>query len=141
MECRATARHDWMERAAIGGSLLCLVHCIALPSAIALLPALGNAALPHDAHVWLLAFVVPATGGALIAGYRGHRDPRPLVVGVAGLCLLAVAALLLLETAWETPLTVIGSLAIVAAHGGNWMLRHAGPTRTDCPCDAGGEPR
>lgn len=136
MTRQTTVRQDRMERIALGASLLCLVHCLALPVAIAMLPAFGNVAtLPHEAHVWLLAFVAPATGTTLLSGYRSHRHPRPLAVGAAGLALIAIAALLLLETAWETPLTVAGSLMIVIAHGANWTLRHASKAAGDCQYD------
>ena len=37
-----THREDWFERAAMGASMLCLVHCLALPLIIAALPALSQ---------------------------------------------------------------------------------------------------
>lgn len=133
MTCHTTARQDWMERVAIGASLLCLIHCLALPIAIAMLPALANVMpIPEEAHVWLLGFVVPAAGLALLSGYRSHHDIRPLLAGSSGLALLAAAALLLPETAWDTLLTALGSLTIVSAHVLNWALRHACRRAQDC---------
>jgi len=126
MSCSKTVRQDWMERVAIGASLLCLVHCLALPIAIAMLPALAHAMpIPEDAHVWLLIFVIPAAGLALWSGYRTHCDIWPLFAGSAGIALLASAVLLMSETGWEMPLTVAGSLTVVFAHVLNWRLRHA----------------
>ncbi len=118
-------REDWLERTAMGASLLCLVHCLALPLILAALPTLGGIVhLPEEVHVWLLFLVLPATGAALLTGYRRHRDVRPLMVGGFGLALVTAAALLLLETRWEMPVTVAGSLFIAAAHVFNWTLRH-----------------
>lgn len=126
MDCGSAARQDWMERVAIGASLLCLVHCLAVPITIALLPSLTSPMpIPEEAHVWLLAFVIPAAGLTLLSGYRSHRDIRPLLAGSAGLLLLAFAALLLEETAWDMPVTVSGSLVLIIAHVLNWSLRHA----------------
>ncbi|RED17643.1 MerC domain-containing protein [Parasphingopyxis lamellibrachiae] len=122
----SAASQDRIERVAIGASLLCLVHCLVLPIAFATLPFLANTMpIPEQVHVWLLAFVIPAAGIALLSGYLSHRDIRPCLAGSAGLMLLASATLLLVETAWEMPFTVIGSLALILAHALNWSLRHA----------------
>lgn len=122
----SAASQDRIECVAIGASLLCLVHCLVLPIAFAMLPFLASTMpIPEEVHVWLLVFVVPAAGGALLSGYRNHRDIRPCLAGSAGLVLLAASALLLTETAWDIPLTVLGSLALIAAHLLNWRLRHA----------------
>ena len=133
MACNTAARQDWIERVAIGASLLCLVHCLALPIAIAMLPALATVIpIPEHAHVWLLGIVVPAAGFALLSGYRGHGDIRPSLAGAAGLVLLTLAALALPETVWDIPLTISGSAAVVFAHSLNWTLRHACRSTRDC---------
>ncbi|WP_161956895.1 MerC domain-containing protein [Sphingosinithalassobacter portus] len=135
-------RQDWIERIALGGSLLCLIHCLVLPLAIALLPALGDAAhLPHTTHRWLLAFVVPATGLALFSGLRRHRRFAPVVTGLIGIALLAIAAFPLLETRWETLLTVAGSLIIATAHLANWRMRHQSGPPARCDYAAPDEPQ
>ncbi|MDB5705681.1 MAG: MerC mercury resistance protein [Sphingomonas bacterium] len=122
----ARARADWIERAALGASLLCLVHCLALPLLIAALPMLSRLlSLPESVHVWLLAFAVPASGLALVSGRMRHGAVYPLVVGATGLALLAVGALVVATTPAETWVTVAGSLSLAFAHGANWRLRHA----------------
>ena len=117
---------DWVERAALSASALCLVHCLALPFVLAALPTLASmVALPVDLHVAILVFAVPSSLVALIIGQRGHRAAMPLVTGSAGLGLLTLGALVFGSTGWETPLTVTGSLTLAAAHLANWRLRHA----------------
>ena len=116
---------DWVERAAVGASALCLIHCIGLPLLLAALPALSSLiAIPESFHVWILGFAVPTSALALVAGWRHHRRTYPLLIGAAGLILLATGALLLLGGRWETPVTIMGSLCLAAAHIGNWRLRH-----------------
>ncbi|HEX7851223.1 MAG TPA: MerC domain-containing protein [Sphingomonas sp.] len=116
---------DWVERAAVGASALCLIHCIGLPLLLALLPALSSLiAIPERFHLWVLAFAVPTSALALAAGWRHHRHAYPLLVGAAGLTLLAIGALLLLGGRWETPVTIMGSLCLASAHIANWRLRH-----------------
>jgi hypothetical protein len=123
----AAANADWVERAAVGGSALCLVHCAGLPLLLAALPALSRLiALPESLHIWALAFALPTSAAALLLGYRGHRARWPLVAGGFGLFLLALGAVVLLGGPFETPVTIAGSLCLVSAHVFNWRLRHRG---------------
>lgn len=116
---------DWVERAAIGASALCLIHCAGLPLLLAALPALSALIhVPESFHVWILAFAVPSAALALFGGKRRHRRAYPLLAGLAGLILLATGALLLLGGPWETPVTILGSLCLAFAHVANWRLRH-----------------
>ncbi|WP_160296824.1 MerC domain-containing protein [Sphingomonas sp. ERG5] len=127
-----TARSiDWMERAALFGSVACMVHCLILPLIIAALPALGTVlAIPESFHVWILGFAVPAAALALIQGRARHGERYPLWLGGVGIAWLAIGALVLGGTMAETPVTVVGSLLLAAAHIANWRLRHAAAT----PC-------
>lgn len=116
---------DWVERAAVGASALCLIHCAGLPLLLAALPALSSLiAVPESFHVWVLAFAVPTSALALFTGRRHHRRVYPLMIGAVGLMLLAFGALLLLGGRWETPVTIMGSLCLAFAHVANWRLRH-----------------
>lgn len=116
---------DWVERAAIGASTLCLIHCTGLPLLLAALPALSSLIhVPESFHVWILAFAVPSSAPALLSGRSRHRRAYPLLAGIAGLVLLATGALLLLGGSWETPVTILGSLCLAVAHVANWRLRH-----------------
>ena len=116
---------DWVERAAIGASTLCLIHCAGLPLLLAALPALSSLIhVPESFHVWVLAFAVPSSALALLSGRSRHRQAYPLLAGIAGLVLLATDALLLLGGPWETPVTILGSLCLAVAHVANWRLRH-----------------
>ena len=123
---------DWVERAAVGASALCLIHCAGLPLLLAALPALSSLiALPESFHVWILAFAVPSSALALFTGRHHHRRAYPLTIGATGLILLATGALLLLGGRWETPVTIMGSLCLAYAHIANWRLRHSGHQHRD----------
>lgn len=123
---------DWVERAAVGASALCLIHCAGLPLLLAALPALSSlVALPESFHVWILAFAVPSSALALFTGRHHHRRAYPLMIGTTGLILLATGALLLIGGRWETPATILGSLCLAYAHIANWRLRHSGHRHRD----------
>jgi hypothetical protein len=123
---------DWVERAAVGASALCLIHCIGLPLLLAALPALSSLiSIPESFHVWILVFAVPSSALALFTGRHRHRRAYPLIIGAIGLILLATGALFLLGGRWETPVTILGSLCLASAHIANWRLRHSSHRHCD----------
>lgn len=115
-----------IERAALGASFLCLVHCLALPIAIAALPALGSL-LPSDSnfHLGMLAFAVLASGYTLTAGQAQHGHSTPLLAGLFGLFALMIGVLAFGGTWLETAFTVAGALLLATAHIANLRLRRA----------------
>jgi hypothetical protein len=119
-------KDDLIEGIAVGATIACLVHCLALPLLFAIVPVISAVLpIPEHFHVIALALAIPATGGALFAGYRRHRLAAPLMAGTAGLVLLTLGATHWEATPFETPVTVLGSLAIAAAHLANWRYRRA----------------
>ncbi|WP_240320868.1 MerC domain-containing protein [Sphingomonas crusticola] len=120
------SRADLIEGIAVGATIACLIHCLVLPLLIAVLPVLSSVLpIPEHFHLIALALAIPATAGALFAGYRRHRLAGPLIAGTIGLALLALAAIHWGETPLEMPVTVLGSIAIAIAHLTNWRFRRA----------------
>jgi len=108
----------------MSASLLCLVHCLALPVLLLLLPgALGLFARSEAFHYAALALVMPAALAAFWLGYRRHRAVAPAALGAAGVTCLVAALLHAPTHSVETLLTVAGSLLLVAGHAINWRLR------------------
>ena len=119
-------KDDLIEGIAVGATIACLVHCLALPLLFAVIPVVSTVLpIPEHFHIIALGLAIPATGGALFAGYRRHRLAKPLLAGTAGLVLLTLGATYWEATGLETPVTVLGSLCIAAAHLANWRYRRA----------------
>jgi hypothetical protein len=115
---------SWFDGLAVGASVLCLIHCLALPILIAALPALAaRLELGEGFHLAVLAFALPVSAVALGEGWRRHRGLTPLFVGAAGLTLLAAGLAFEDWVAVETGLTVAGSLLLAGAHIANWRGR------------------
>lgn len=109
------------DKLGIAGSGLCLVHCLALPIVVGVLPSLGLAFLADEVVHEILAFALIAFAGlAFIPGYRRHRDRRVLGLMATGLGLILFAtwgaAIVDLHGAGETVLSVAGSLFLISAH-------------------------
>ncbi len=107
---------------AIGGSTLCLVHCLILPAFLLLMPAMAaSLAMPERFHVMALAFAVPTSAAALILAFRRHRNAMLIVMGASGLTLMTLG--ISMPHGWqETSLTVTGTLLLAATHLVNWRL-------------------
>jgi hypothetical protein len=117
-------KDDLIEGIAVGATIACLVHCLVLPLLIAIIPVIPAVLpIPDHFHAIALGLAIPATGGALFAGYRRHRVAGPLFAGTAGLMLLTLGATHWEATPLETPVTVLGSLCIAVAHLVNWRYR------------------
>ena len=126
-----SSRQPLLDGLAIGASFACLIHCLALPLLIMLLPALGAfLVVPEAFHVWALAFAAPVSLVALSAGYRHHRAAAPLFIALPGLAQMAIGALATSSEWMETAFTVPGVLLLAIGHALNWQgLRLASQSR------------
>jgi hypothetical protein len=122
-----------LDRAAMWISMICLVHCMALPLALALLPTLGATILPKylDNNLFhvIFAFVLLGVGGiAFVQGFRRHGLWVPLFAGAFGTALLFEGAFNpngLLPDLGEHLITVAGTIVLVFAHLKNRAALHA----------------
>jgi hypothetical protein len=107
------------DYAGIAASALCLVHCVAMPLLLAAFPLLGLKGEHHGLHDMLLLGVTVPVLLALVPGWLAHRDPAPLLLGVAGLGAF-MAAVLFVGPAFgqgaETALAVLSSVLLISAH-------------------------
>jgi hypothetical protein len=118
------SRH--FDQIAIALSALCLVHCLAVPVLVALLPivavSFGENQHFHGLMLWL---VVPTSFAGLGMGYRVHRRAGIVALGAIGVILLTLAAIYGHEV-WQVPVEVVvsvaGSLLLGAAHWMNFRL-------------------
>jgi hypothetical protein len=116
----------FLDRTAIGLSLLCLVHCLMLPIAIVLLPLIGVGLLgDHSFHQVLLLLVVPVSLAGIGLGFPHHKDVPVLLLGTGGMVVLLIVAIYghtILPLAYEPWLTTLGGLTLAVAHFRNFRL-------------------
>ncbi|MFZ3485392.1 MerC domain-containing protein [Sphingomonas sp. 3-13AW] len=117
----AVQRQHWLDAAAMGASLLCLMHCLLLPTLLVAVPMLAAfLTLPESFHALAFAFAVPTSALALGLGYRRHRHPLPLAIAAVGLPLLGAGAFLPTGPWLEMTLSVTGALLLALGHAWNW---------------------
>ena len=119
------------DKAAIGLSLLCALHCLALPVFIALAPTVASLAIADESfHLWMVAVVVPVSAYALLLGCQKHRRLSVLVLGFGGLLVLGLTPVVghdLLGENGERLLTLMGASLIAWSHVQNYRLCQSAP--------------
>lgn len=129
------------DKLAVGFSLACVIHCLALPALLVLLPSITALQLDNEAfHFWLVLAVIPTSLYAITLGCKQHRRYRLFVLCGTGLAML-LSALILEERigeAGEQLLTVLGSSFIVIGHWLNYRLCRLLDHR-DCDCSEHGQ--
>lgn len=114
-----------MDKAAIGLSLVCVVHCLLAPIAIVMLPALGSTFLEDERfHFAILFLVLPTSLIGLGLGCRKHGHFEILLIGLIGLLVLFLVLILGEETIGEVGerLTTIAGTGVIAfAHVRNFL--------------------
>jgi len=114
----------YFDRIAISLSAICIVHCLAVPLLIVLLPvaalSFGGDSHFHAVMLWL---VVPISVLGLVLGYRVHARARIVVVGLLGMAIVAFAAIWG-HAQWpisaEISVSLLGSLLLAGAHWFNF---------------------
>jgi hypothetical protein len=104
------------DRGAIGVSLLCMVHCLAMPLLALLFPLGIFATLAHNHWHWL--FLAAATPVSLLALRRteaSSRDRRIIAGVVFGIGMLA-AGVAVRQHHLQVILTLIGASSLFLAH-------------------------
>ncbi len=105
---------------AVGLSILCLIHCLALPALVVLLPLAAQLSDNPFVHRLLVLLAVPVSLWAIRRAAAVDGSGPFMGVALTGLGLLLVAAFAGLAPAYEESLTVAGALLLGAAHLWRW---------------------
>ena len=112
-----TARLDLY---AAGLSTLCLLHCLALPLLVSLMPLAAQAAESELAHRVLVVAAVPVSLRVIWKILPAAGNGLFVGAALSGLGLLLVAAFVEALSAYEEPLTVAGGVLLGSAHLWHW---------------------
>lgn len=123
-----------LDKAAIGISIFCSLHCLLLPVALVMLPALAATLFGNeDFHRWLLLAVLPTSLIALSLGCRRHRNFNVLALGFPGLVIIVLTAFWghdVLGESGEKVALLLGASLITLGH----LLNHRLCRDQQCEC-------
>jgi hypothetical protein len=115
-----------LDTLGITASTICIIHCMAMPFVIGMLPLLGWQFLEgKTAHHVLAAFVFTFALTAVVPGYLKHRRREVLAAMLLGLGLVLYATFApaaILPDNLELPLITMGNIILVATHWRNRSL-------------------
>jgi len=115
-----------LDTLGITASTICIIHCMAMPFVIGMLPLLGWQFLEgKTAHHVLAAFVITFALTAVVPGYFKHKRREVLAAMLLGLSCVFYATFApaaILPDKLELPLITIGNIILVATHWRNRSL-------------------
>ena len=116
----------YLDRIAISLSTICIVHCLAMPFLVALLPvaafSFGSDGHFHALMLWL---VVPTSAIGFSLGYSVHHNTKIVVAGAVAVAVLALVALWghdHWDPRFEVTVNVAASILLAIAHWKNFRL-------------------
>lgn len=122
------AKNTTYDIIALSSSLVCAVHCAAVPIVLSFSSLASLHFLQNPLIEWsFIGIGVVFVFVSLWPSYkRTHHKSRPLIIAAIGFGLIALGRLDLNEL-WEVGHTVLGAIMVAVAHYINWkLLRSAG---------------
>ena len=117
---------EYSDKTAISLSVICLLHCLLMPSFLVLLSGYISLSYNNELiHYAILFLAIPISVYALLTGAKNHMTYTYLVVGLIGLLSLIIAVTLGVQL-WgefaEKSLTSIGAILVAFSHFRNYKL-------------------
>ena len=117
---------EFSDKIAISLSMICLVHCLVLPSFLVILSGYFTLSYENElVHYLLLLIAVPVSLYALINGARNHSNFIYLVSGITGIISMIFAVTMgveLWDESGEIVFTSIGASLVAFSHYKNYTL-------------------
>lgn len=101
-------------------SVLCMIHCLAMPFIITALPFLSKSLIGEQTEKLLIGASAVLAVILLRKDYRNHQNIIPFVLLAIALCFNFVGIFWAKEGTQETFLNVTGALLMAAAYYSNW---------------------
>lgn len=114
---------DW-DQLGFWVSLVCGIHCVAMPFILGVLPFTGNGETIHEvAEIGILLVTIIVGTYAMTTGYRKHKNIVPITFMVVGFSIIFLGMHLHTEMI-EMILMPVGALGLAIAHLRNHRLVH-----------------
>lgn len=122
------------DKVAMSLSFACVIHCFFVPSFLILTSGFLSFSIDNEViHKFIVSIAVPVSLFAFFSGYKNHQKVSFLPLGLIGLTLLILSAVLgesILGESGEKMLTLIASICVLYAH----YMNHKLCQELDCSC-------
>lgn len=107
-----------LDKIAVLLSGACVIHCLLIPVALIVTPAIGGHLLGAETttHWFILGVAAPVSAVALGAGYKRHGHGVTVWLGLAGLLVMLLGVSHLFGRTFEAPVTLLGVAMVALAH-------------------------
>ena len=112
-----------IDASAITLSVLCVLHCLALPFLSTILPFVGVISEDEMVHKVMVLISVVISGAAIVSSLGRRNGKLFAILATLGLLSMVAAAFAEPLHDYETPLTVIGALILASAHFMRWNTK------------------
>jgi len=103
-DLKAGGSQSFRDFLGIAASVLCAIHCAAMPFVVGFLPLLGLSFLADPSfHKWMVGVCLVLALLAFVPGWRRHHRLQPTLIGLCGLGLITFAAFAGPEDCCPTP--------------------------------------
>jgi hypothetical protein len=119
LDQKSSPKYADLDQVGMTASLLCAIHCAAMPMVITLLSLLGLGFLANEATEWGLIGISLLLGvGSLCLGFRRHRRRRALMILATGFALLASGRIAEVREREHlgVALIVMGGITVAGSH-------------------------
>ena len=104
-------------------SVLCTIHCLAMPFLMTALPFLSGSFLSEKSEIYMIGVSAILAIFLLIKDYLNHQNSLPLILLSVAIC-FNFAGLFLAKGIYEILFNVIGALMMASAYYINWNSHH-----------------
>lgn len=118
--CPAELGRPRLDLYAAGLSGLCLLHCLALPLLVTVMPLVAQTAESELVHRLLVLATVPVSLRVIWTTSAVQSNRLFVAVVLGGLGLLLLAAFIEAVSAYEEPVTLVGGVLLCSAHLWHW---------------------
>ena len=120
-----------VDRSAVALSSLCVLHCLALPVIVSVLPLAGVWAEAEWAHKAFVIMAIPVSGYAVFIRGIHFRDRIFVVLVTLGMTLLVAAAFIENFHDYEQLLTAVGAVLVAGSHLWRWRCHRSAQYKID----------
>ncbi len=114
-----TSHNHILYKTGVWLSILCTIHCLAMPFLIAALPFLSGSFIDESAEVYLVGGSLILAMFLLIKDYRSHGQSLPLIL--FGISSILNIVGFFTTGIFETSLHIAGAVVIGIAYYINWI--------------------